>query len=178
MTKNAYLYEEPFVRDYAKAGHEGLILPTGRLTDFERSDENLIREMILKFMIDREIVKVVSEKIVENPGQNTSSIEWMIHHKNFLSLVDLNEYDDALVILKGESAEFLTEVIDLHARIGMSVDVMVINTLITRIIRSIQIIPYVNDIADIITWDQIHRMSPWMWIIIYMQAIIRTEAAI
>jgi hypothetical protein len=81
-----------------------------------------------------------------------------------------------LVILESNNAEFVIDLINLYSRIGMMVDHRLLNTLITRVMRSIQTIPYaVSDTDKALSWNEVYEAIPWIWILLMIQSIITSD---
>lgn len=176
MTKYLYLYESPFVVADNTRNRNEYLSQSVRLSEFERDDEELVRSLILKFMIDHNLVIITDKSAIGNSGKNTSSINWLMNWKNFRGIVAQREFDDMLMVLESSNSEFITAIIDLHSHLGMRVDNTLLNTLITRTMRSIQIIPYsIPDTDNELSWEYIFKTLPFIWIIILIQSIIRSD---
>jgi len=176
MIKYLYLYEHPFVVEDKPQNREKYISDTIRFTDYEREDEHLVRSLILKFMTDHDFIKITEKEVLKNSGNNTSSIAWLLHWHDFRNLVSKDEFDDMLVILESNNAEFVIDLINLYSRIGMMVDHRLLNTLITRVMRSIQTIPYaVSDTDKALSWNEVYEAIPWIWILLMIQSIITSD---
>lgn len=176
MTKFLYLYEDPLVVEDKPANRLLYLSETVRLTEYEREDESLVRSLILKFMMDHKLILVTETDSTKNSGDNTASIHWLIHFHDFRNIIAQREYDDMLMTLESSNAEFIIDLINLHARLGMQVDAILLNTIITRLMRSIQIIPYQVADTDIErSWNDIYKEIPWIWILIMIQSILKSD---
>jgi hypothetical protein len=176
MIKYLYLYEHPFTIEDKPQYRADYISDTIRFTDYERDDEHLVRSLILKFMTDHDLIKITEKEVLKNSGKNTSSIPWLLHWHDFRNIVSQREFDDMLLVLETNNAEFVIDLINLYSRIGMVVDHRLLNTLITRVMRSIQTIPYRVDETDRrLSWETIYETIPWIWILIMIQSIINSD---
>lgn len=174
MADNLYLYGKPFiVRDTLAHREEHLL---EYLSEEERTDEQKIREMIFKFAAQEKLFDITEDaKPIHSTNRDIGSWIWMINWLNFRSLVDLHQYGSLMQSLQANSNYPINQLLDLHCRLGTLFDERLLNTLANRTLRSIQLIPY--DIApgkETTDWDKIHLETPFIWLVILLQVIIRS----
>lgn len=176
MTKYLYLYEHPFTIEDTARHRVDYLSDTIRLTEYEREDESLVRSLILKFMMDNDLIIITEKEAIKNSTTNTASIPWLLHWHDFRNIIARREFDDMMMVLDHNNAEFVIDLVNLHSRIGMLVDQRLLNTIITRVMRSIQIIPYaVSDTDSKLSWNEIYTTIPFIWIIIMIQSILKSD---
>lgn len=179
MVQSLFLYEDPFVAKDTEQHRFQYLSQTIRTDNFERDDEELVRSIILRFIVDRRLVVIHKEKLVQNSGDNIGSWQWLVNWRSFRGLVDPDNLATVMNILSAGDGEILTEIFDLHARLGMLTDHSLLNSLVNRTIRSISLIPYsVKEDKTPLRWDDIHTEYPFLWLLILMQSIIRNETLI
>lgn len=177
MVEHLFLYEKPFVVTNSKSNFHTYLCETIRMSDFERDDEKQLREIIFKFAIDNNILRIAGNQVIPNPVEDTGSWIWAVNWTNFRSLVDMNQYSRLMNSLQAQDGNPVTLIIDLYTRIGMLFDHELLNTVVNRTIKTVSLIPYeVKDKTNLITWERIHLETPFLWLIIFMQTIIRSEA--
>lgn len=178
MTDMLFLYEEPFTIDNTIANRSLYISETARIIDQERDDEDLVRAIILKFALDKELIKTSGDQARQNSGKNTGSWEWAVSWTSFRAMVDPAEFETFLRVVCSDPST-INLILDLHYRIGMRVDHRTLNTIANRTIKSVKLIPYdYRGQETLLTWDYIHKEAPFLWMLIFMQSVIRTEVKV
>lgn len=175
MTANLYLYTKPFiVVDSVKNRIEYL---SDYLSDTERADEVKIREILFKFAVQEKLIDVIDNTPVHSIEDKTGSWTWAMNWLNFRSLVDHQQYGDLMSSLQSNSSYPINQILDLHCQLGILFDERLLNTIAHRTMKSIQLIPY--DIPNgkaSIEWDKIHQETPFIWVVILLQMVIRSTS--
>lgn len=166
-----YLYTEPFVKNIYK--DEMHLYVKDYFDDYDRQDEEKIRALLLKFAIDEKLVTLKDDKILPSLTDNMGSWEWAINWLNFRSLVDAIVYHKFILTINSNNSYAITKIINLYTQLGMLFDEKLLNTLSHRTIKSASLIPYdVSKSPEITSWNKIHKETPFIWLIIYLQTII------
>lgn len=172
--KNIYLYTAPFVHNSNVNTRVEHILEL--LTDNERADEEKIRGHLLKFAAVEKLIEVQSDQSLKaTVVQDTGSWVWIINSMNFRSLIDINQYSKLMSSIQRDDQYPINQIIDLHTRLGSLFDHKLLNTIVNRIMLSIQLIPYETKKEEIHTWESMHVQTPFIWLIIYLQIVIRSS---
>ena len=94
---------------------------------------------------------------------------------NFRSLIDINQYAKLMSSIQQNDNYPINQIIDLHSRLGSLFDHKLLNTIVDRIMSSIQLIPYETEKTESHTWENMHVQTPFIWLIIYLQVVIRSS---
>lgn len=173
--KTLFLYSTPFFIPDTIPNRTSYVLDY--LTDHEREDEEKIRGHLLKFAAVENLIEIKTESTI-SPAvvQDTGSWIWIINSMNFRSLIDINQYSKLMSSIQRSDNYPINQIIDLHARLGSLFSDRLLNTIANRVMNSIQLIPY--DPSSKIeghTWEKIHKETPFIWLIIYLQTVIRSS---
>jgi hypothetical protein len=170
-----YTYYNPFV---VTETYQNTIDNLLEYTDeSDRTDLATIRDIVLKFIIVEGLIfRNGDDELCMNLGTDVGTWQWALCSMNFRSLVSMDQYSKLMRSLELGDQSGITKIIDLHFRLGSNFDARVLNTLITRIMKSIQVIPYhVPEESTKVEWDTIHVETPFIWLIIYIQGLVRNE---
>lgn len=177
MTEYLFLYTRPFIikNPSTTVKHDNIL---DYLDEFSRADEARIRNIIIKFAAESELVtKNSNDDIVLNPGEDMSSWQWAVCCMNFRSLVVHSQYGILMQSLINGNNSPIDKIIELHTRLGSMFGNEILNTIVNRTMNSIQLIPFNTEgVDDLVTWETIHSETPFVWLIIYLQILLRTES--
>jgi hypothetical protein len=169
-----YIYNNPFVLDKKYRSEDYLL---DYLDENDREDEINIRNLLLKFAVQEKLLVRSDNEVYLDPGKNIGEWRWAMVNTNFRSLVDPKEYSRLLSSVTLDEGLFVNKILDLHVRIGSSFNVKLINTIINRVMSSISTIPYnLSEGTEGLEWTDIHKEVPFIWLLIYLQNVIRNEA--
>ncbi len=174
-TKTLFLYSDPFFISDTIVNRGSFILDC--LTDHEREDEEKIRGHLLKFAAVENLIELKTESTISTTVvQDTGSWIWITNSMNFRSLIDINQYSKLMSSIQRNDNYPINQIIDLHVRLGSLFSDRLLNTTVNRIMNSIQLIPYdPSSKAEGHTWEKIHKETPFIWLIIYLQVVIRSS---
>jgi hypothetical protein len=173
MTKDYYLYEDPFI----KALNPGT-LPDyicDYIDEFDRTEINQIKGVILQFAIAEGLIVKSGDILAINATQDTGSWLWVLASVNFRSSVDVSQYEMVTSSLTSRLGNPINQILDLHMRLGCMFNHKVLNTVVNRVMSSVQLIPYDTKDVKSITWNDIHRKTPWYWLLILLQSTTRSS---
>ncbi len=169
-TYPTYLYVEPFYTNLLESERPSFI--KDYLDPEDRSDEDKIRTHLLKFAVSENLLTVKEDRFLPSTTDNMGSWEWAMNWINFRSLVDAVIYDKFIRTINANNSYAVTKIINLHAELGMLFDEKLLNTLCNRTMRSIAIIPYdTSKSMETMTWEKIHKETPFIWLLIYLQTV-------
>lgn len=168
-----YIYQYPFIVK-EKSGWSNLTLDY--FDENDREDEIGIRNLILSFCVQENLIVKVDNELRIDPGKDMGDFRWIMANTNFRSLVDKTQFNKVMSCLIQGDSIVLNKILDVHFRIGATFNIKLINSIVYRVMSAITVIPYsVAEDSEIATWEDIHRNVPFMWLLIYMQSIIRNE---
>ena len=175
MSQNLYLYTQPFFKS-TSISHPWIY---DYLEDNERKDVEKIHAHLLKFLISEKLVDVVEERLFYSSTKDISSFDWHLTWMNFRSLIDPQSYFYLINSLQNKDKYYMNQLLDLHVRLGSLFSDKLLNTLVNRVMNSVQLIPYEyvsQDTTQKLSWETIHKQTPFVWLIILLQVILRSEA--
>lgn len=175
MIENLYLYQKPFVVTDNISHRDTYLFEY--LSDTERADEKTIYVILLNFAVDHNLVTVNDGKMTGSTSQNMGSWQWVINWSNFRSLTEINQFYLVINSLSSDNQFPLTQVIDLHVRLGSLFHPKLLNTLANRVINAVKLIPHDLKDNDSISWNDIHTQAPFMWLIILLQIVIKSNTS-
>lgn len=171
---NLFLYSPPFTVPNNLSNTTSLMYDS--LTGQERDDEKKIYELIFKFAANEGMVKPNGAELVIDPGEDVGSYLWIMTTMNFRSLIEKKQYGILMNSLQNSLTFPINRIIDLHYRLGSLFDTRLLNTIVNRVMTSVQIIPYdISPKEMFISWEQIHRETPFVWLCMLTQIVLRTE---
>jgi len=174
--KNLFLYETPFLVEDTTKNRLDYLSETVRLTEEERTDEQKLHLILLKFCADNKIIHVTSEELLPGLQKESGDWAWIVNWMNMRSLVDKAQYVRLLNSLKANEQYAANEILSLHTRIGAFFDHRLLNTVCHRVMSSVSLIPYsVPKNNEEISWEALHKESPYLWLIILLQAVLKNE---
>lgn len=171
-----YLYEKPYlVRDTVANRHKYLS-ETLHLNEFEREDERAIKDTILKFCIQKKYIVYGERGAEQGVDSNLGSFLWALVSLNMRSLIDKKQHVLLLNAMESQENLAMNQILDIHTRLGCMFPTEHLNTLAHRVMTTIQTIDYpVDKEEDETSWEEIHEESPFIWLVIYIQTLLRTE---
>lgn len=174
--ENIYLYNTPFIRPNTVSNQQDFIIEY--LDEADRIDVEKLHAMLFRFSLEQEIVYLREDSVKNSINQNTGSWIWFVNWMNFRSLVVLDQYGKLMSSLQASNGEAINQLLDLHVRLGILFSDKLLNTVVNRVIRSTKIIPYAGeeDTAKI-SWERIHQETPFIWMIILLQTVIRSNVS-
>lgn len=174
-SKTLYINADPFVPDSNSSTRSLYLLDY--FDDNDRADERMLRAYLLKFGVDEGLViEHPTGGYVGNPGQDLGAWRWMINDMSFRALVDLNHYTRLISSLQARNNDPINQILDLHTRISSLFGPKLLNSICDRTIQAMTLIPYdVPKEHTRLGWKKIHQEAPWLWVVILIQAVIRTE---
>jgi hypothetical protein len=170
-----YLYQSPFIDDDKNADRYGI----GYRTEEDREDERRVRDVIIRFIVRENLATFAETGFVINQETNMGSWLWTVPRMSMRSLV----YPEPLLTLINSltvgNGDVMERILHLHMTLGCMVDHSVLNNLCDRTIKSVAMIPYQQpqphhpgEILTPMQWEEIHRLRPFLWVIIYLQSIL------
>lgn len=174
-----YLFESPFLVEDTEQHRFAYLSETSRLNEYERLDEVEIKKLLVRFAIDAELIAIVGEEAEFNPTSDMGSLQYLQSTINYRSMIDLTQLTRILHALQNGEQFYMNQVLDVHARLGTMYSPTLLNTIVNRTIKAISTIPYKfhptpgNDKP--LTWEEIHQEYPFLWLLIYLQMILRNE---
>lgn len=174
MANPLFLYVDPFIERSNPSTKEEYLLDY--FSETERLDQEKIFNLVLNFAIDNEIVVNQEGELTSVPENKTSSWVWAITWTNFRGLVNNDNYLILLEVLQSNSGLPVNAIIDFHTRLGMLFDSRFLNTLVNRTMTSVGMVPYpVPEDKVRISWEDIHKATPFVWLVIFIQAVLRSS---
>jgi hypothetical protein len=173
MKEKIYLYQHPFMVKENTATSADYI--RDYLDDHDRADVSQIMMLVMRFAVSEQLIIKDGDNIKINTTTDTGSWKWLLSSVNFRSMVDNSQYDMMLSSLQSSGGIPLTSLLDFHMRLGCLYDAKILNTVVNRVMSSIQMIPF--DIKDSpkISWDEIHTRTPFFWLLIFIQSTLRSS---
>lgn len=173
-----YLFTKPFVIDDTFANRADYILTT--LNDDDRKDETLLRGLVMEFAVREKIMTVQNNEFFLSDQKQMGSWIWNLTWGNMRSLIDVVTYEKFLQSFQGSFDEPITAFLDFYVQVGSLLDPILLNTLTHRVMSTIQLIPYkANDHPEgVLSWEDIHRNTPFLWLMIYLQVVIRSQGKV
>lgn len=176
-----YTFNNPFVVTTKKGKDPSLFIET--MTPENREDEDRLNLMIFKFADSEKMIRSVevdNQRILRiDPGNNPSSWRWRTTMEDFRSFVYLSNLDKYIDCLTNSAENAQAKIINLHFRIGSLFEERFLNTIVNRIYRSIEIVPYfdakLEDTDNTIDWEEIHTRYPWLWVTVLIQIVLKSE---
>jgi len=177
MSDNLYLYTTPFVVK-AKSAQVGDYIHD-YLSEEERADIGRINDLMMQFAVQQRLVRADDTNFYASPETNMGSWLYLINRMSFRSLVEVEKYQVLIGSLQSGDEHPINMVLDLHARLGALFDHKLLNTVVNRTMSSISLIPYaVEEDKETVSWDRIHVEAPFIWLLIYLQTVIRTTISL
>ena len=174
MNLSLYTYTSPFhVVDNA-TNREDYIFEY--MNEDEKEYEIRFYNSVLKFAVAEGLIKSDAGFGFIDPSDKTHSWQWAVCTTNFRSLSDPTELDTFLVRITNGEEHGRNKLADLSFRLGTLYDHKLINTIITRMMKSLLVIPYKltpQEEEDI--WMQLHAEHPYIWLAIYLQVVMFSE---
>jgi hypothetical protein len=174
MKNKLYLYTSDLVVDDNQSNRAEHLLDLW--SDHDRQDQERITAILLQFAADNDLI--VNNDGVLQPviDKVTGSFAWSVTWMNLRSIVDIQNLNDLMSALHQNDGHPINQVIDLHVRLGVLFDARVLNTIVHRTMTSVNIIPYPVKLGnESSTWEQIHLVYPFIWLLILLQATIRSH---
>lgn len=177
MAKQLFLYTKPFVIADNPTNRQDHILDF--FSENDRVDQDKIHATLLQFAVEHGVVINNDGTLITTPQTNTGSWIWMVTWLSFRAMIDYDQYQMVIASLQAGENDPLNLIIDLHSRLGTLFDHKLLNTLVHRTITTIEIIPFkTNDPEKEMSWENIHREAPFLWLMIFLQAVIRTSVGL
>lgn len=175
MKDTLFLFEKPFCVD--KTARTELDYIHTYLSEDEREDEKHIQAILFKFALTEKLFEINEFSVLTNTQvTDTGSWVWTVNWMNFRSLVDMTQYSKLMQGLQTNNSYPVNQIIDLHMRLGSLFNSKLLNTLCNRMMQSVTLIPYeIPADHPSISWRQIHIETPFIWLLIFLQIIIRSE---
>ena len=174
MSKKLYLYTDPFVEQINLTTKADQLLDF--YTDADRQDQATIYALLLQFASDNGLITNVEGQLTSKEEENTGSWVWAVTWTNFRSMVEARNYHMLLNQLQSFNQKAMNQIIDLHARLGALFDHRLLNTIVNRTLSSVSLIPYpVDEDEETLSWENIHREAPFLWLVIFLQNVIRSN---
>lgn len=169
-TYPTYLYVKPFYTILFETERPFYI--KDYLDTDDRLDEEKFRGLLLKFAVAENLVTIKDDRLLPSTTDNMGSWEWAMNWMNFRSLVDSVVYHKFIRTINANNSYAVTKIINLHAQLGMLFDEKLLNTLCNRVLQSIALIPYdTSKSPETISWEKIHKETPFIWLLIYLQTV-------
>lgn len=174
--KTYFLFESPYWLQ--TNAHDLIGIIPQYLDEIDRSDEMRIRNIVLKFGADEGyLTKSENDNLILVAGDQMGSFRWNICTMNFRSLVDHLQYSNLIKSMTMGSDLPIDKIIDLHTRLGALFDTQILNSVVNRVMNSISRLPFdTKGVSDLVTWRTIHTETPFIWLVIYLQMLMRTES--
>lgn len=172
-----FLYESPFLVEDSTNNRTKYLSETIRLVTEERADEITLQKMILKFIIENKIGRIKDNELIHSDETDGGSLIWTLNWGNFRALVDKHVYVDLVNKLRANSHAGANEILNLHLRLGCMFDPVLLNTVCHRIMSAVQLISYdTPEDHERITWEYIHQETPFVWLIILIQSVLKNDS--
>lgn len=177
MVDKLFIYDSPFLVDDTEKNRYAYLTETARYHEYERDDESRIHDLLLKYIVENELVQVDEGKLINSLEQNAGSWIWMMNWMNMRSFVCQRQLSSFIEALSIDNQFPINSLLSLHARLGTLFDFKLLNTMANRTIRAIQLIPYDFKADDVrTTWETIHKEVPFIWLVILIQTVLKNES--
>jgi hypothetical protein len=173
VNKTHFLYGSPFTCPASQTTQFEYLLDY--LDDKNREDEIKIRDIIRLFAVEQGLLDLINGEVRINPERNVGSWKWRVCTTNFRSLVSRREYSNIIQSLLSGETYAIDQIIDLHMRLGTLFPHSLLNTIVNQTYASVALIPYDLGSDEEISWKEIHMETPFVWILIYIQVLLRTQ---
>lgn len=173
-----FLYEKPFVIQGSDSNKHTYLSETIRLTPEERADELALHKHIFKFILENKIGVIKEDTLYPSEETDGGSWIWFLNWGNFRALIDKHRHVELVNQLKANNQKGVNEVLGLHMRIGCMFEPILLNTVCNRVMNSVQLIPYeVPDTHEELSWEHIHKETPFVWLLILIQTILKNDSS-
>ncbi len=168
-----YINKEPFVVSLDKNETHRYVDENLFILEERKAEIDRLNAALLKFAYESGLIENMDGVLKPILVSDTGDWRWTFLWFNFRSVINVEQYSLFVNSLSGYGGRMANVFVDLYTRINMTFDTFLLDTLATKVIESLGIIPFEVEEEKRQSWTTVYTQTPFIWVAAYLQNLIK-----